>query len=73
MRLLGLVLVALAFAMALTLSGCGSKPAVQGDGKREAEQVKADATHRCGRPDCVGEKGSGEQKSKAPRPARGSG
>ncbi|MHC5056356.1 MAG: hypothetical protein ACYTKD_16790 [Planctomycetota bacterium] len=73
MRSLRIVLVTLALAIALTLSGCGTRPAAAGGDQREAEQVKADATHQCGGLDCAGEKESGEQKSKAPRPVRGKG
>jgi hypothetical protein len=69
MRTLRLALVAIAFAIALPLAGCGTRPAAEGSEEREAGQAKTDAAHSCDGCEDPGVK----RKPGAPRPVRGSG
>lgn len=70
MRLLRPVLVALAFAVALPLSGCGTRPAATEQMK--AGRAEVDDASSCPPAD-AGEKASGGKAPKAAEPARGGG
>ena len=76
MRLLRLVLAALAFAVAPTLSGCGAKSPAPRAGKREPEQVKAEevkAEDAPARPPAKGEDKKDQPKAPEAEPSSGGG